>query len=234
MLHPRWNCKCALKAFFTRTAKCSGLHVVPAETQSTKQRLMLSDQLNYLPGDILVKTDRCAMAHSLETRAPFLDHRVVQAAMNLPDTQLRDKVGGKVILKSILSKHLPASCGTDPKGLRCTDWRMVMVVQCAHGRKIYYLPIEFTKTNSPSPKLIRRIGHCTQNHMNLQDVLWPILILQNWHSTLERDVTDVDMVAGSEVGTKDYCIILDQRHATTSWAPQFRLATSIKGHSQIT
>ena len=57
---------------------------------------MLSDQLNYLPGDILVKTDRCAMAHSLETRAPFLDHRVVQAAMIYPTASLEITLEGKL------------------------------------------------------------------------------------------------------------------------------------------
>lgn len=53
-------------------------------------RMMAFDTLNYLPNDILTKVDRAAMATSLETRSPFLDHHVAEVAWRLPmDMKIR-------------------------------------------------------------------------------------------------------------------------------------------------
>lgn len=75
----------------------------------------LLDQRFYLPDDILVKVDRAAMAASLETRAPLLDHRLAELAWRLP-LELRVHEGqGKVLLRRLLAKHVPAHCIDRPK-----------------------------------------------------------------------------------------------------------------------
>lgn len=77
--------------------------------------MMAMDSLTYLPGDILVKIDRAAMSASLETRAPFLDARVVSAAWQLPpDARVRNQEG-KAILRTILAKHVPRDLTDRPK-----------------------------------------------------------------------------------------------------------------------
>ena len=55
-----------------------------------------------LPGDMLVKVDRMSMAHALETRAPFLDQRVVEWAFAMPGSAKLALVGGKPVGKRVL------------------------------------------------------------------------------------------------------------------------------------
>ncbi|HYL35400.1 MAG TPA: asparagine synthase (glutamine-hydrolyzing) [Bryobacteraceae bacterium] len=70
-------------------------------------KMMLLDSLTYLPDDILVKVDRASMAVGLESRAPYLDHRVVEFAWRLPSYFRRHNQPGKRILRGILSKRVP-------------------------------------------------------------------------------------------------------------------------------
>jgi asparagine synthase (glutamine-hydrolysing) len=67
------------------------------------------DQRNYLPDDILYKCDRMSMAHSLEVRPPFLDHRIVEFAARLPfNLKIRGR-NLKFILRNLMQDKLPRS-----------------------------------------------------------------------------------------------------------------------------
>jgi asparagine synthase (glutamine-hydrolysing) len=67
------------------------------------------DQKYYLPDDILTKTDRMSMAHSLEVRPPFLDHRIVEFAATLPASLKIRGSRQKFILKELMKGKLPPS-----------------------------------------------------------------------------------------------------------------------------
>ncbi len=72
-------------------------------------RYLYFDQLIYLPDDILYKCDSTSMAHSVEVRPPFLDHRIVEFAAALPaDLKVRGPKL-KFLLKELMRDKLPAS-----------------------------------------------------------------------------------------------------------------------------
>jgi asparagine synthase (glutamine-hydrolysing) len=92
---------------------------------SREESMMMADSLHYLPDDILVKVDRACMAVSLESRAPYLDHRVVEFAWSLP-LHLRVQNGeGKMLLKEVLFDRVPKALLDRPKmgfGVPLSEW----------------------------------------------------------------------------------------------------------------
>jgi asparagine synthase (glutamine-hydrolysing) len=79
------------------------------------ERLMALDTGDYLPDDLLVKVDRAAMAVGLETRVPFLDHRVFHFAWRLPFAFKWRNGRTKWILRRLLERHVPRRLIERPK-----------------------------------------------------------------------------------------------------------------------
>ena len=79
------------------------------------EMMMEFDAKTYLPDDILAKVDRAAMSVSLETRAPFMDYRLIEAAWRLPlDMKFRKGVG-KWCLRELLYRRVPHNIIERPK-----------------------------------------------------------------------------------------------------------------------
>ncbi len=74
-----------------------------------------TDMADWLPHDLLLKLDRCLMAHAVEGRTPFLDPGVAAAAFRLPDGLKLHKGMGKYILRKWLEKNLPVARPFAPK-----------------------------------------------------------------------------------------------------------------------
>ncbi len=68
---------------------------------------LLTDQMTYLPNDLLVKVDIATMANSLEARSPFLDHKVIEFAASLPAGMKMRGLQTKSLLKKVAARLVP-------------------------------------------------------------------------------------------------------------------------------
>jgi asparagine synthase (glutamine-hydrolysing) len=92
----------------------SEIDELPATSDDLAPYLWL-DQKYYLADDILTKSDRMSMAHSVEVRPPFLDHRIVEFAAKLPASLKIRGAQQKVVLKELMKEKLPPAILQRPK-----------------------------------------------------------------------------------------------------------------------
>lgn len=153
------------------------------ECEEFQQVMMAVDFKTYMVDDILVKVDRAAMASSLETRAPFLDHRVVSKAWSMPfDFKAKGGVG-KWPLRQILYKYVPQDLIDRPKmgfGIPVGEWM--------RG------PLRAWAEEQIDPERLRRekifnpdaVAAIWEEHLsgarNWQHVLWNIFMFQAWQA----------------------------------------------------
>ena len=85
----------------------AALERLPGQGRSPVQAAQAADIAEWLPNDLLIKLDRCLMAHGVEGRTPFLDPEVARFAFTLPDSQKVDLRFGKLLLRRWLARAFP-------------------------------------------------------------------------------------------------------------------------------
>jgi asparagine synthase (glutamine-hydrolysing) len=139
------------------------------------------DQKYFLPDDILTKTDRMSMAHSLEVRPPFLDHRIVEFSASLPSSLKICGSRQKVLLKELMKGKLPAAILNRKKigfDIPAHDWlrgplRSLLVDTLAAGASDYNGLFRPAAVNS-------YLQHHLERRANLGYHLWGLMVLFLW------------------------------------------------------
>jgi asparagine synthase (glutamine-hydrolysing) len=159
-----------LETWFKRA---NGIGVVDA--------MLLTDQMTYLPNDLLVKVDIATMAVSLEARSPFLDHHVIEWAASLPQNLKLRGLTGKYLLKKVLRKLLPSENLDRRKmgfGVPVGHWfrgkmqpflREVLLSEKALGRGLF------------KPEAVKQLVELhTRAERDYSAQLWTLLMLELW------------------------------------------------------
>ena len=160
--------------------------MLPARgTLGDMERMMQLDMVSYLPDDILAKVDRATMAVSLESRAPFLDHRVVEFAWSLPQ-ELKFRDGqSKWLLRQVLYRRVPQALVDRPKmgfevpiGLwlrgPLKDWAAALLDRDRLTREGWF----------DAHVITRHWEEHLQGKANWGMQLWPVCMFQSWRESL--------------------------------------------------
>ena len=180
-LQSRWNAPAAIVRHSSEPQTCMSNRRAWPDAAELESRMMAIDALMYLPDDILVKVDRAAMGVSLETRAPFLDHRVVELAWRLPLAVKIRGNEGKWILRQVLYRHVPARLVERPKmgfsvplaaWLRgpLKDWAESLLDEGKLREEGYFHPAPIRKRWTEHLDGARRWDAC----------IWDVLMFQAW------------------------------------------------------
>ena len=152
-----------------------------ANVEGLENHMMYRDLVTYLPDDILVKLDRASMGVSLESRTPFLDHRVVEFAWRLPlSMKIRDGQS-KWILRQVLYRYVPRELVERPKmgfGVPIGAWLRGPLRDWAEA---YLDHSKLAREGFLNAVLIRqKWNEHLSGRRDWQQFLWSTLMFQAW------------------------------------------------------
>lgn len=154
--------------------------------QCKDQQMMLDDQLDYLPDDVLVKVDRASMAVALETRIPLLDPDVVEFSWQIPFHLKADQAKGKLILREIIQDYVPLTLLERPKqgfGVPINHWLRNELRDWAEW---LLGDNELKSSGLLNPVPIRQAWEQHLKGNDWSQPLWNVLMFQAWHAEQQK------------------------------------------------
>jgi asparagine synthase (glutamine-hydrolysing) len=156
-------------------------NTITFKQQSFTEKMMVADTLAYLPDDILVKVDRASMANSLETRASFLDHELVEFVWRLPLSMKIRNSQTKWLLRKVLEKYIPEHLLERPKmgfGIPLDLWLRGSLRDWAESLLDKNKLEQHGMLNSNV--IIKKWQEHLSGKCNRQYQLWSVLMFQAW------------------------------------------------------
>lgn len=132
-----------------------------------------------LPGDMLTKVDRMSMAHSIETRVPFLDHRLIELMVKVSKNVKMNGFERKSILRKTIGKKLPDSILHAPKKGFSVPLREWFKDKSFENKLDDLTQSDFGLNNKAIKQLIQKNKEGKEDHGNM---IWMLFILQKWLS----------------------------------------------------
>ncbi|MGM0646360.1 MAG: asparagine synthase (glutamine-hydrolyzing) [Thermodesulfobacteriota bacterium] len=149
-------------------------------------RAQHADLRLYMAEDVLAKVDRMSMAHSLEVRSPFMDHRLVEFAATLPSALKVHRGQGKRVLRQAASRHLPPAVVEQPKqgfSIPAAQWLRGELKDMARAA-IFESHVVKESLNSPE---VERLWQEHQTKARDHNVfLWGLMMLGLWEGAVLR------------------------------------------------
>jgi asparagine synthase (glutamine-hydrolysing) len=160
----------------------SGVPAMPLpEGRDDVDALRRWDIAQYLQDDLLVKVDRASMNASLETRAPMLDHRVVDLALQLPRRMLIREGAGKWVLRQVLDRYVPRALIERPKAgfeVPLAEWLRGGLKNWAEA---LLDPTRIAREGYLDPARVQEAWHQHQSGIADRSLhLWHILMFEVW------------------------------------------------------
>jgi asparagine synthase (glutamine-hydrolysing) len=152
-----------------------------SRTASPLNRLLAANYAAYLPDDLLVKTDRCTMANSIEARCPLLDTALTEYAASLPDDYKLDGSRTKAILREAFADLIPPDIDRRPKtgfGVPLDAWFRGELRQ--YVRDTLLSPSAASRSYFKPAAVETLIDDHQKGRVNIGHRLWTLVCFERW------------------------------------------------------